>query len=135
MLPQNGILSPFKTTTLGLLSVMKIPHLSQHLIPLHFANWRHFINIHITPQVHPYHIPVRMIYNSETRSANYWALARIAALLPVTAWKPDLILATEHLEPHVSHCRKNKRSSFCNNVSGDLHVWHVTYSSVKKRTN
>lgn len=33
----------------------------------------------------------------------YAIFARIAALLPVTAWKPDFILATEQREPHVSH--------------------------------
>ena len=52
-----------------------------------------------------------------------------AARLPVTAWKPDLMLATEQREPHNSHCRKYRRVSRCNIVSGDLHVWHVTYSS------
>lgn len=46
----------------------------------------------------------------------------MAARLPVTAWKPDLILATEQREPHVSHCKKNKRVSFCNIVSGERHV-------------
>lgn len=54
--------------------------------------------------------------------------ALIAARLLVTAWKPDLILATEHLEPHDSHCRKNKRVSFCKMVSGERQVWQVTYS-------
>ena len=52
----------------------------------------------------------------------------MAARLLVTAWKPDLILATEHLEPHVSHCRKKRRVSFCKIVSGERHVWQVTYS-------
>lgn len=42
----------------------------------------------------------------------YAVLARMAARFPVTAWKPDLIEATEHLEPHVSHCRKKRRVSF-----------------------
>ncbi len=54
-----------------------------------------------------------------------------AARRPVKAWKPDLILATEHLEPQVSHCKKYNLVSFCKIVSGDLHVWHVTYSSAK----
>ena len=63
----------------------------------------------------------------------YCALALIAARRPVTAWNPDLILATLHREPQVSHCRKNNRSSFCSNVSGDLHVWQVTYSSVGEK--
>ena len=39
-------------------------------------------------------------------------LARMAARLPVTAWKPDLMLATEQRDPHVSHCKKYKRVSF-----------------------
>lgn len=45
-------------------------------------------------------------------------------------WKPDFILATEHLDPQVSHCRKNNRVSFCKIVSGDRQVWHVTYSLI-----
>lgn len=55
----------------------------------------------------------------------------MAARFPVTAWKPDFMEATEQREPHVSHCRKKSRVSFCRMVSGDLHVWHVTYSSAK----
>lgn len=38
------------------------------------------------------------------------------------------MLATEHLEPQVSHCRKKSRVSFWRIVSGERHVWHVTYS-------
>lgn len=38
------------------------------------------------------------------------------------------MLATEHREPHVSHCKKKRRVSFCRMVSGERHVWHVTYS-------
>ena len=45
-------------------------------------------------------------------------------------WKPDFMLATEHRDPQVSHWRKNNRVSFCSRVSGDRHVWQVTYSSV-----
>lgn len=52
----------------------------------------------------------------------------MAARLLVTAWKPDLMLATEHLEPHDSHCRKKSRVSFCRIVSGERQVWQVTYS-------
>lgn len=37
-------------------------------------------------------------------------------------WKPDLILATEHRDPQVSHCKKNRRVSFCKMVSGERHV-------------
>jgi hypothetical protein len=43
-------------------------------------------------------------------------------------WKPDLMLATEQRDPHVSHCKKKRRVSFCRMVSGERHVWHVTYS-------
>lgn len=78
-------------------------------------------------------------------------MARIAARFPVTAWnakkkwdsskpeavkqtwKPDLMLATEHLEPQVSHCRKKSLVSFRRIVSGDRHVWHVTYSLIYRR--
>lgn len=52
----------------------------------------------------------------------------MAALFPVTAWKPDLMLATEQRDPHVSHCKKKRRVSFCRMVSGERHVWHVIYS-------
>jgi hypothetical protein len=61
----------------------------------------------------------------------YCCLLFNAARRPVKAWKPDLMLATEHLEPQVSHCKKYNLVSFCKIVSGDLHVWHVTYSSAK----
>lgn len=50
------------------------------------------------------------------------ALARSCALLPVTAWKPVLMLATEQREWHVSHCRKYRRVSFCRMVSGERQV-------------
>jgi len=60
----------------------------------------------------------------------YAVFALIAARFPVTAWKPDLILATEHRDPQVSHCKKNKRVSFCKIVSGERHVWQVTYSLI-----
>lgn len=50
------------------------------------------------------------------------ALARSCALLPVTAWKPVLMLATEQREWHVSHCRKQRRVSFCRMVSGERQV-------------
>lgn len=46
----------------------------------------------------------------------------MAARLLVTAWKPDLILATEHLEPQDSHCKKNRRVSFWRMVSGERQV-------------
>ena len=61
----------------------------------------------------------------------YVALARMAALFPTWAWKPDLILATEHLDPQTSHCKKNNLSSLTIVVSGEWHVWHVTYSSIE----
>lgn len=50
------------------------------------------------------------------------ALARSCALLPVTAWNPVLMLATEQREWHVSHCRKQRRVSFCRMVSGERQV-------------
>ena len=37
-------------------------------------------------------------------------------------WKPDLMEATVQREPHDSHCRKNRRVSFCRIVSGERHV-------------
>lgn len=37
------------------------------------------------------------------RCVDYVVLARMAARLLVTAWKPDLMLVTEQREPHVSH--------------------------------
>lgn len=40
------------------------------------------------------------------------------------------MLATEHLDPHDSHCKKNRRVSFCRSVSGERQVWHVTYSLI-----
>lgn len=46
------------------------------------------------------------------------------------AWNPDFMLATEHLEPQVSHCKKKSRVSFWRIVSGERHVWHVTYSLI-----
>lgn len=49
--------------------------------------------------------------------------------MPVTAWKPVLMLATEQREWQVSHCRKYNLVSFCRMVSGERHVWQVTYSS------
>lgn len=57
------------------------------------------------------------------------------ARFPVIAWKPDLILATEHRDPQVSHCKKNNLVSFCRIVSGDRQVWQVTYSSVDNTNN
>lgn len=44
------------------------------------------------------------------------------------------MLATEHLEPQASHCKKNNLVSFWRIVSGDLHVWHVTYSFIYLQT-
>ena len=43
------------------------------------------------------------------------------------------MLATDLREPHVSHCKKNSRVSFWRSVSGDLQVWHVTYSSATQK--
>ena len=51
-------------------------------------------------------------------------------LRPTWAWKPLLIAVTDLLEPHDSHDTKKIRFSFCNTVSGDLHVLQVTYSTV-----
>lgn len=45
-----------------------------------------------------------------------------AARLPTIAVNPLLIAATEHLLPHVWHCRKNNRVSFVNSVSDERHV-------------
>lgn len=64
---------------------------------------------------------------------NQAVLARMAALLPVRAWNPDLMLVTEQREPQVSHCKKKILVSFWRSVSGDRHVWQVTYSSVKNK--
>lgn len=50
----------------------------------------------------------------------------------MTAWKPVLMLATEQREWQVSHCRKYNLVSFCRMVSGERHVWQVTYSSAGK---
>ena len=51
-------------------------------------------------------------------------------LFPTCAWKPVLVAFTERLEPHDSQDMKNIRFSFVRRVSGDLHVLHVTYSTV-----
>ena len=67
------------------------------------------------------------------KMAFYCCLFFSWALFPVIAWKPDLMLATEQRDPQVSHCKKNSLVSFCSIVSGDRHVWHVTYSSVKTK--
>lgn len=48
----------------------------------------------------------------------------------IHTWKPDFILATEHLDPQDSHCKKNNLVSFWRMVSGDRQVWHVTYSLI-----
>lgn len=53
---------------------------------------------------------------------NHAVFARMAARFPVTAWNPDLMLVTEHLDPHDSHWRKKILVSFCRRVSGDLQV-------------
>lgn len=45
-------------------------------------------------------------------------------------WKPDLIAETERVDPHDSQVMKNSRLSLVRSVSGDLHVLHVTYSTV-----
>lgn len=55
------------------------------------------------------------------------------ALFCVMAWKPDLMLATDRLDPQVSHWMKNSLVSFWRMVSGERHVWHVTYSSVGEK--
>lgn len=51
-------------------------------------------------------------------------------LVKELTWNPDFMLATEHLEPQVSHCKKKSRVSFWRIVSGERHVWHVTYSLI-----
>ena len=56
------------------------------------------------------------------------AFARIRERLPTTAAKPAEMLATDCLAPHVSQVMKVTRFSLARIVSGDLHVWHVTYS-------
>ena len=61
------------------------------------------------------------------------ALARILARFPVTAWKPDLMVATEQRDWQTRHRRKCKRTSRSRIVSGDRQVWHVTYSSAKRK--
>ena len=61
---------------------------------------------------------------------NYYCFALMTERLPVTAWKPVLIVWTEHLEWHVIHCKKNNRVSLFRMVSGDRQVWQVTYSLI-----
>ena len=69
------------------------------------------------------------------RDGIYCCLLFNWALFCVIAWKPDLILATDRRDPHVSHWMKNSLVSFWRMVSGDRHVWHVTYSSVRQIEN
>ena len=55
----------------------------------------------------------------------------IFRLLPIWAEKPVLMAVTERLDPHELHVRKYRRfSPLLSSVSGDLHVLHVTYSTV-----
>ena len=63
---------------------------------------------------------------SKKNRTKYWIL--LVTNTKMCTWKPDLMLATEHLDPHVSHCKKNSLVSFWRMVSGDRQVWHVTYS-------
>jgi len=46
------------------------------------------------------------------------------------AWKPVLMVCTEQEEWQVMHWRKKRRVSLLRMVSGDLQVWHVTYSLI-----
>merc|ERR1712061_890077 len=55
-------------------------------------------------------------------------LLRMALRLPVTAWKPVLMVCTEHLEWHDMHWRNQTLVSLLRMVSGERHVWHVTNS-------
>ena len=59
---------------------------------------------------------------------DYSFLARMADRFPVTAWKPVLMLCTEHLEWQVMHWRKKRRTSLLRMVSGERQVWQNTYS-------
>ena len=61
---------------------------------------------------------------------NYYCFALMTERFPVTAWKPVLIVWTEHLEWHVIHCKKNSRVSLFRMVSGERQVWQVTYSLI-----
>lgn len=61
-------------------------------------------------------------FQYKTENEENYIFARIAARLLVTAWNPDLILATEQRDPHDSHCKKNSRVSFCRIVSGERQV-------------
>ena len=70
---------------------------------------------------------------NSTQTGQVHCLARWAARRPTWAWKPDLMLATEHVAPQFSHFKKNKRSSLTMLVSGERHVWHVTYSSIQMK--
>lgn len=54
----------------------------------------------------------------------------VAFLLPTWAWKPLLIALTDRREPQDSQDMKKIRFSFVRSVSGDLHVLHVTYSTL-----
>lgn len=55
-------------------------------------------------------------------------LARLTERLPVTAWKPVLMVWTLQREWHDMHWRKKSLVSLARMVSGDRHVWQVTYS-------
>lgn len=47
--------------------------------------------------------------------------------------KPVLMAWTERVEPHDEHVMKKRRLSLVMVVSGDLHVLHVTYSTMYRR--
>ena len=52
----------------------------------------------------------------------------MAARFVVTAWKPVLMVCTEHLEWQDMHWRKKSRVSLFKMVSGERQVWQMTYS-------
>ena len=52
----------------------------------------------------------------------------MAERFPVTAWKPVLMVRTEHLEWQVIHWRKKSRVSLFKIVSGERQARQVTYS-------
>ncbi len=61
-------------------------------------------------------------YCLNKKKYKYQVCRDLICALFVTAWNPDFTLCTEHLLPHVSHCKKNRRFSLCNMVSGDRQV-------------
>jgi len=71
----------------------------------------------------------------KTNEIVYVAFARVAARLPTWAWKPVLIPETKYRDRQFLHNSTERRSSFCNSVSGERQVLQITYSSTQTKTN